>query len=196
MLSGTPEHEPLGWHLLIARVRALADYMFIAQALLALAIVGLWMGTGLHLLSLMPALAPLVRMQWHMLEDVRDWFVLLCVAVIGFSAASYTMHKSYDESMLQIGTDLDPCLELLQGKHDSIFFNMRHLFRIALGGEVENDFDCQEQGWRNSDSMVGLGGSLDDHHATGRYLLTAVSPLITFVWLIWSVVQALNMLIA
>lgn len=132
-----------------------------------------------------------------MFGDVIKWLVLLSVAVIGFSAASYTMYKGYDHSFSDGGADLEYCLELARNKHESFFFNVRHFFRIALGGDVEKDLDCQEQGWLTPNvSVVGLGVSLEDHHATGRYLLTTVNPLITFLWLIWSVVLALNMLIA
>jgi hypothetical protein len=170
--------------------------MFIAQALTALALVGLWMGTGLHFVSLVPALGPLVRMQEYMVSDVFDWLVLLTVAVLGFSAASFSMHKGYDHSPSG-ADDLDGCLELMRNKHESFFFNLRHLFRIALGGEVEMDFDCQEQGWLATQSVPeGVVDVPDDRYATGRYLLTAVSPLITALWLIWSVVLAMNMLIA
>ena len=173
----------------------LADHIFIAQALLAPAIGGLWMGTGLHFVTLFPSLAPLVRMQEHMLVDVFKWLALLSVAVIGFSAASYTMYKGYDEDVSGSDTDLD-CVELARRKHESIFYNMWHLSRIALGGDYEKDFDCQQRGWLDPDSVANLGVSLEDRHATGRHLLTAVNPLILTVWLIWSVVLALNMLIA
>eukprot|EP00966_Prymnesium_polylepis_P289104 6677654-Prymnesium_polylepis.1 len=158
------------------------DRVLSAQALLALALMGLWTAHGMHIIALMPALGPLVRMTEYMVRDVFRWLLLLCVVLVAFSAATFTIHKGFEHPTLTADRgDADDCLVLARSKHDSLLFNARHLFRIAIGGEVERDFDCQEQGFDAIPIELdnGDGSSSSSRYATGEHLLQLVSPALT-----------------
>ena len=109
--------------------------VLIVQELFAFSLMGLWFGTGLQVAALLPEIGPLVKMGQTMVRDVLFWLVLLSVAVVGFSAASFTLHKSFDHvpSTFSHDDELEECVTLVRNKHESLFFNTRHLFRIALG---------------------------------------------------------------
>ena len=132
-----------------------------------------------------------VRMSGFMIVDAFEWFVLLGIVALAFSSANFCVHRllEIDQSIVS-GTSMrsaqvEDCLVFARYQHESFLYNLRHLLRIALGGEVEMDFDCQEQ-WL----LQGEAGTRN------QVLLTHVSPVIMMLWIVVSVVLALNMLIA